>query len=539
MVVLLALLACGGSAAPEGGRAQTTLFTIDPVAMLTRASLDVRGIRPSVTDIEHINAAPDDLDSLIDDYLVDERFPDRVIDMYSEIFGTQGERFPVDFSSFSFDSEVSRTDYIRSIGEEPLRLLAAVAEADLPYTELVTADWTMHNSILGEMYPSDYPEGDSGWQRTHYTDGRPAAGILSTNGMWWRYGSTPSNLNRKRANQVSRIFLCHDYLSRPIEFNRDLNLLDEDAVADAVATNPGCVACHVSLDPLASYLYGFWYVDEESPTDATVYHPERELLFDAIGAPSPAYHGQPGGSLEDLGHQIAGDPRFVECAVEHAFSRLMGRDATAADTDALTVHREAFLSGGLTLRALFSSILSHPRYRSAMSAPAGFAEKKFVTADLLTSQVKGITGFEWTQGGVDMMKSDTIGVGNLAGRADGYRVVRNSRSPNATMLLVAARLAQGAAAHVLMREAAQPQEDRELFPFVDFSETLTAHRPAMVRQILHLHKAVLGRIIDEDHEAIAANLALWSELYAVAGDPHVSWGGVLIALLRDPDFLMY
>jgi hypothetical protein len=47
-----------------------------------------------------------------------------------------------------------------------------------------------------------------------YADGRPAAGVLSTNGLWWRYPSTASNGNRKRADTPSRIFLCHDYTNR-------------------------------------------------------------------------------------------------------------------------------------------------------------------------------------------------------------------------------------------------------------------------------------------------------------------------------------
>ena len=47
-----------------------------------------------------------------------------------------------------------------------------------------------------------------------YQDGRPAAGVLATNGLWWRYRSTASNANRKRANQASRILLCQDYLVR-------------------------------------------------------------------------------------------------------------------------------------------------------------------------------------------------------------------------------------------------------------------------------------------------------------------------------------
>ena len=81
---------------------------------------------------------------------------------------------------------------------------------------------------------------------------RPAAGILSTNSMWWRYGSTASNANRGKVNAISKILLRNDYLSKTISFDRSVNLLDDDALNDALKTNPGC-ACHNSLDPLASF----------------------------------------------------------------------------------------------------------------------------------------------------------------------------------------------------------------------------------------------------------------------------------------------
>jgi len=534
--MLALMLACGSS---DPAVVAPSTSAVNPIDMLTRVSMDVRGIRPSVADVDNILADPDALDDLIDDYLSDARFPERVMDLYSEIYLTQAEVFSVQPASFSFDDGVSGFEYAQSIGEEPLRILATVAAEDLPYTDIVTADWTMHNPVLAQMYPTDYPADGLGWQKSHYTDGRPTAGVLSTNGMWWRYGSTTSNLNRKRANQVSRIFLCNDYLTRPIEFDRDVNLLDEEAVSDAIQNDPGCVACHVSLDPLASYLYGFWYIDDTSAGDTTHYHPERELLFQRFDVPEPAYYGQAGGNLSDLGQHIAGDPRFIECAVEQAYTRLMGRDALLTDGDALAIHREAFLAGGLTLRALFRSILSHPRYRSAAEAPSGFVTKKMATASLMASQIEALTGFAWTQSGVEMMASDQVGVGNLAGRADGYRMVRDSRSPNATMLLVSARLAEAAAAHVIVTEAPQAPAQRTLFTEVTFTESPRTDTSTMAAQIQRLHKAVLGRAVAPDGEEVEANLALWQELYEATDDPYVAWGGVLIALLRDPEFLLY
>jgi hypothetical protein len=136
-----------------------------------------------------------------------------------------------------------------------------------------------------------------------------------------------------------------------------VNLLDEEAVSDALSANPACVNCHQSLDPIASYLFGFWWFDYTSPGEASFYFPEREQRWKDYNGVPPAWYGQPGAGLAGLGHQIAADGRFVDCAVEHAWELLLRRDRDIADTDALIPHRNAFISGGLTVKALFRSVL--------------------------------------------------------------------------------------------------------------------------------------------------------------------------------------
>jgi hypothetical protein len=513
----------------------------DPLAKLARASLDIRGVRPSDSDIERIEADPSAYAALVDAYMKDDRFADQVVALYSEIYLTTSESFRVPVTDNAGLAFKDQPEYHRSIGEEPLRILARIADEDLPYTELVTADWTMSDSMLRSIWPVESTAGSAGWQPSTYTDGRPMSGVLSTNGMWWRYGSTSSNLNRKRANQLSRILLCDDYLSRPIEFDRDINLLDSEAIEDAINTDPGCVSCHVSLDPIGSYLFGFWYTDDQSAADSAVYHPERELRWQTTSGVAPGYFGQTGGNLEQLGHHIAGDPRFVQCAVEQAFSQLMGRQPALHDSDALTLHRERFLNGDLTLRALFRSIITHPRYEPLSHVDqltvTGQATRKMVTAEQLATQVEALTGFHWTSDGYDMMRTDARGVGNLAGRADGHRMSKHNSSPNTTLLLVQERLAQAGATHLVAQELELAKKNRTLFTEVDLTAPLQADTSAAQLQALHLK--VLSRRVSVDGPEVEANLALWNELHAAEGSPSLAWTGVLTALLRDPDFILY
>jgi hypothetical protein len=502
-------------------------------ALLVRASLDIRGVRPAVEEYQRLEADPEAFDQLVDEYLHDPRFPSRVADLWGEIYLTQTEFYTVNVYDYGIDA--TEAEFIQSIGAEPLQMVGHVAENDLPWTELVTADWTMANELLGEIWPIDRPDGP-GWQRSTYNDGRPAAGVLSTNSMWWRYVSTASNANRKRANQISRILLCDDYLTRPIDFDRNINLLDQEAVDDAIKNNESCVSCHVSLDPLAGYLFGFWAYNYNSVVDMSFYHPERELRWQDYSGVAPGYYGEPGYTLEDLGDQIAADNTMAQCAVQQAWELLLRRDKTLDDTDQLTANREDFLDAGLTVRALFRSVIASPQYRAGVTDEPGYVPTKMVTPALLHSQITDLTGFKLVHEGFDALASDSRGYLTLAGGADGYFVTSHARNPNATMLMVHERLAEGAASHVVTTAL---DGEPSLLGAIDFTETPDTDGDAMAQQIVDLHFALHGNRVDLDGEEVTSNLELWKQIYEVERDIPMAWTGLISALLRDPDLLFY
>jgi hypothetical protein len=532
-VILSLLLACAHDPEPPAA-----IPPMSDAALLERISLDVRGVRPTTAELDRLDADPAALDALIDEYLHDPRFRGRVADLWSEIWLTRSETWPVTVDQVGLQG-VSEPAFDDAIGSEPLQILGEIADRDLAYTDLVTADWTMSNEITAAIWPIDRPDGD-GWQRSTYTDGRPAAGVLATNSFYWRYTSTESNANRKRANQISRILLCHDYLTTPIEFDRNINLLDGDAVSDALRTDPGCLACHASLDPIASYSFGFWWYSD-APADMVRYHPDRELRWrDYTGVP-PAWYGDPGDDLRDLGQQIAGDNRFVECAVQQSWELLLRRESTLDDTERLSQIRDAFLDGGLTVRSMVRAVVDSPEYRAGATADTAAVPKKLVTPDLLESQIEDLTGFRWTYYDYDMLKSDVAGFRTLAGGVDGYTVTRSATAPNATIVLVQERLAEAASDWCVTKDtdAIAVGAEPHLFDVVDFSETPDTDRDAMIAQIQSLHRRIFGTTVAADGPEVEANLALWADLYAIDHSPVNAWKGVLTALLRDPDLLLY
>lgn len=518
-----------GTEPSTGSGTEPEVAEVDPVRVLIRASLDLRGVRPTVDELALVSQDPSQLDPLIEGYLFDERFEDRVVALFSEIYQTQSDNLLVTYWETSSD----HPGLVKSIGEEPLRILAHVAANDLPWYEIVTGEWTMADHLMAEVWPLDYPADETGWRQVRYTDDRPAAGILSTNSLWWRYTTTYANANRGRANAISRLLFCTDYLTRPIEFDRDVNLLDEGAINEALKSNPGCVACHNTLDPLSSYLWGFYY-SSATHVDVAYYHPEREQWWRTSTEVEPSFYGEPSFNIEDLAWQIATDERLPTCATEQVFEQLLQRQSTLADTRELTALREVFLDQGLTMRSLIRAVMASQEYRGV----GDVGQWKLTRPDLLASQIEDLTGYRFTYSDYDMMTTDTYGLRTLAGGIDGGFVTSPAPQFNATMALSFERLAQAAAWSVARHDKSWPDEAR-LFTQIAFTETPASAPEPMIAQIQALHLRLFGATVAADGPEVQANLELWQELYEAEGDPSAAWAGLLSVLIRDPAFLFY
>ena len=175
MLMFLSLWACGldetvNPITPLGAREQ-----------LLRLSVDLRGVHPSEEELLAIEAAAASEDPaafdetytlFADRYLYDPRFLGRVEELFNHSFRTRtGDVY--------FDLEEVGLGYLgderaaRSIGDEPLKLIRYVAEHDLPYTELVTADYTVADPTLATLWDLELQDpGSDGWQRARYRDGR-------------------------------------------------------------------------------------------------------------------------------------------------------------------------------------------------------------------------------------------------------------------------------------------------------------------------------------------------------------------------------
>ncbi len=532
MIPLIALLSC---AEPITATDVPTTPTqaIQPLPgpqLLRRLSLDLRGVLPSRAEQDAIAENPEAWETLREQYLEDPLFEERMVQVFADRWRTRVDVFDIVYQDFNMDPS-EEFELEKSIGEEPLRLLARIAASDRPWTDIVTTEMTMANEVLGEIWPVQYPEDAKGWVESTYTDARPPAGVLTTNGLWWRYTTTNGNMNRGRAAAIARLLLCEDYMARPI------SLADQDEALDlsasAIQSNPYCMSCHSSLDPIAASLFGFWWMALYSPPEEIRYHPEREPLGPVYLNTEPAWYGAPMSGLADLGWQVATDSRFYSCAVESMAESLWQRPIELDDMALLDDIRRDFIEDGTRMKDLIRALTDTPAYQAGrLNSDAEENTRRLMSTSQLQTALDDLTGFQWTSQGYDQLANDTLGYRVLGGGTDGVTVVNKQRTPGLTWLLVFKRAAQGAASRAVTEDL--EGQKRQLFRHVDLQT-----RPldeAFTKELQSLHWQLLGMPLQQSTQAELEQL--WSDVEAQEGAAS-AWQAVLTVLFRDPYFLSY
>lgn len=539
------LLACARPApTPEA----SPFVALDAPALARRLSLDLRGALPEIDELERVEADPDALDDLIEAWLADPRHEERLVEVFGEQWLTQVDEYNVPPADFGL-ADAQTYAFQRAVGQEPLRLLARVATEDVPYSEIVTREGTMANALLLEIFPLELLDpGDQatvdagGWAPARYTDGRPAGGVVMSNGLWWRHESTLNNLNRGRAAALSRHLLCADFLERPLVFE-GIEDFSTEGMLEATRENPSCTSCHSGLDPLAANLFGFWWFDNKDAHEMARYHPSREPLGESYLDLDPTFFGTPVPGPAYLGEVLSEDPRFWTCAVERAAAALWRRDPTEEDYQTLDGVRAALEAEGGRFSALERLLVATDEYRAGALAEGADEDRwaearttRLMSVEQLRSAVLDATGFDWQDAaGAPRLGWDVTGYRVMAGGVDGAVVTRPLLEPTVTRALVTKRFAQLAGHHAVSRDRAVPDAERLLFQGVDL-DLDTPPSGGFEAAALRLHLRLLGERPDAD--TLAADAALFTQISALSGVDQ-AWASLVAVLLQDPRFWTY
>lgn len=519
---------------PPPGSAQEQAVSLSASELLARASLDLRGIRPTTEELDAVERDPTRVDAMIADYVDHPAFGERIKDMFAGAWRTRIDAYPLPDEQEGLESPLHA-----AIGEEPLDLLAYIALNDLPLTHLLEAQDTFVDPIMLSLWPLEELSPEAGMSlpagtvRARYTDERPTAGVLSMNAVYWRHSSTVENANRGRANALSQALLCQSYLDRPIDFPTDLDLTDSESIREAIAENPACQGCHSTLDPLASYLWGYMYPESDLP--GSTYEVGQERAWAIYTGAAPGFYGQPGERLVDLADHVAGDERFVSCAVRRVYEGMLGRPAELSDEGALAEHREAFLDGDLSLKALVRSVLTDPSYRGEAWTPRFGGEPrpmpvKVAPVRVVAASLTDLSGYALTVLGRPAHEVD-LALRRLAGGSDRGDTTNVSTGA----VLVQRRLAEAGAIHAVDTVLAGGSPPGRLGGLLAGVDLGAAPSP---EQLVGLVRLARTRTRSADDPEITAMAGVWDDVAAIS-TPREAWIAVVTAALADPDHLLY
>jgi hypothetical protein len=552
--VAATLLATLATACSTGEPPSTTATYLTPTEHLARASLALRGIRPSLAELQAVAAEPDRVAALVDRYLESAEFGATIRDLHDELLLLHPELTNFTPPPVPPLADLSFTAMNRSIYDEPLRLIEDIVMSDQPYTRIVTAGYTMADRTVATVWGLDHSDRD-GWERARWTDDRGAAGILASTALYLRYRSVAFNYNRGRANAISRSLLCHDFSESDIHIDTRVNLSDPAVVADAVVNNPSCAGCHQAMDPLASYFSPFL---QGTMNNAVIpsypinfYDPTAASAWMTTTGRPPGYFGTQPAGLAGLGQAIAADPRFARCTAVNFASYLTEKPASELPAAWVAELQDRFVQSGYSAKRLARAIVLSDPFRTASAADPVAAEGVIgyqkVRPAQLSRMLAELTGFAWQAdttaaingwafGRVDYLADDYLGYRVLAGGIDGYFVTSPTHTMNATATLVTRAAARQAAAFVVDHDAAALPAGRRLFTRAAVDDVDPVH----VRdQLAELHARIYSELVDPDDPVLDDDAALFAGALAAGDDARRAWTVTLTGMLSDLRAIYY
>lgn len=480
------------------------------------------------------------LDELFNDVLLTDKFRRNrdALDLLNTTEYPAAKRIRDGWSELS---STERARYNDAIAREPLRLVRHVVENDLPFTEILTADYTLVDDALAEVYGLD--DGATGVRKAKIATATgtaiPHAGVLTTPAFLNRYPTTPTNRSRGRASLLLRTFLATDLLKIA---DRPIDISQITAKDNPTLNHESCIVCHRVMDPIAGAFRGW---DER---DYELFRPDKpwhdDMLHPGFGKtdlPSERY----GSALQWLADQMTADARFDLAAVHIAWRAVSGRELLAypqADTqnfklalkaweaqDAfLQEAKTAFIQNGRRFKPLLVHFIKSEAYRAA-HAPGSTADElvtidpfgvsRLLSPEVLNRKIAATTGIRWRMAWDWDKNRDWLtasGLGMLYGGIDSDNVVTRTSTINGVMSNLATRMASEIACFAVPYDFSKPLEERVLFPLVRREEVpLSAgHEVAgailnIKRNIVHLHDRLLGETLSVDDPEVEATFQVF------------------------------
>jgi hypothetical protein len=525
-------------------------FTSDAAA-LARAAVLFAGRNPTGAESAAAAGGPDALRQTIRGFMQGTAF-DRFLDeagmtqflTLRVVTRGNGGLIAADFPALASLTQADTARFDAAVQAEPIELMKFIVHADRPWTDIVQGNYTVVNGVLAHYLGATVqgaftnPADDSEWRQAtlpaQIGGAREHAGVLSTHAWLDSFPTTATNRNRHRIFTLANQFLATDVATlaqRPIGGPGNFIV--------PTVENPGCAACHDTIDPMAA---GFqnWaennrflpfksaagkeialpasYRSSSYPKNAAgqPFYMEGDNWFRDEKAPGYTNTPMPGGvtgnntALQWLGQQVAADPRFALGAVQFWYEAVFGRAPLKAPLDssgasgasqlaaynaqqqefgAIAAH---FQAGGYKVKDLLTDLVLSQWFRA--TAAAGMtASRAMDLADVgsynlliptqLNLKLAGLVGQTWTE-----FTNPYAGLALTYGNFDGK--TRATRAKDYTMMqaITIDRLVATRSCAIAKADFDKSASSRLLFPSVMLTDTPATAPDAIAANVRYLHK---------------------------------------------------
>jgi hypothetical protein len=548
------------------------LKSLTPVETLRKVALLLAGRLPTAEEYDDVRFGGERaLGSAIDSFMREEAFYVRMQEIFNdELLVERYNRNQDALSLLDDDIYVTRYWHLdepteamrnlmrdranRAMARESLELMTWIIRNDRPFTEILTADYTVVNDYSALSYGipgSVRPDPNSAASfvfRQAQVPGWSHAGVVSTPTFVSRYPTTATNRNRHRARVYFDRFLATDILA----FAERPSDPTVSAYHNATLNDPQCTVCHATMDPVAGLFQNFDVNGQ--------YNPPENGWFPELAPPGFDREMLPPSERPDalrwLGERAVQDPRFALAMVQMVYKGLTGSEPLRPVTDATNTEGRAaynaqravfdaiaadFRANEHNFRVIVRGLLLSDLLRADEAGTAGSeilasaGMQHLLTPEELDRKILAITGYPWRQQltSVNYLSSRYR---LLYGGIDSDGTTVRLRAPNGIMVNIASRMANDMACRAVPRDFVLQTGSRRLFPFVEATYSPESDEGfdqpeaiALIRQnIQYLHLRILGEDLPLDHPEIQATYDLFYDVWiegraAVAEDRIDDW----------------
>ncbi|MEM6991550.1 MAG: hypothetical protein AAF721_13670 [Myxococcota bacterium] len=543
---------------------------LDAPATLRKAAVLLAGRVPTAEELAAAEEQGiDGLADIMSPMLHEERFYERVREAYNDRFltrryhssnGSDSAAIDLldrnDFPQAEYwmnnpdeDNEMAGVYANDAIAEEPTRMVEYLLRNDLPYSEIVTADYTVVNPYSAKVYDvaaEFVDETDPNEFVPAKLPGIPHAGVTSMITYLTRYTTTRTNRNRARSRRYQEFFMATDVIAlgtRPTDASG--SAYDNPTLLDA-----NCVSCHAAVDPIAGTFANWDEMGRYRPQG----HPLRgdnEDNPDLLDVPETGWYSdmRPAGfkgeampgewepaALQWLGHKSVNDDLFALGPVYLVYEGLFGRKPLLEPTDptqpdfvqavlAAKVQRQVFreiaqkfADSNFDLRVVFTEIVKSQYFRAHNSeelsderrlelSDVGMA--RLLTPEELNRKIFATTGNVWGPlEDPNLLSRDEFMI--LYGGIDSDNVTERAYDASGTSANIAKRMSMEVACDSVALDFSRAGDDRMLFPMV---EPTDISRAAVEDNAVYLHGHLLGEYLDADDPEVQRTVDLWMAVH--------------------------